>query len=167
MAGEIGSSTMPHKVNPIDFENSEGNLGIANAILQHLASKLPISRWQRDLTDSTVLRNLGVGLAHSLIAYEASLKGIGKLELNAARLAEDLDNCWEVLAEPVQTVMRRYAVENAYEKLKELTRGKGISAEALREFIDGLDIPEAAKAELRVMTPASYIGNAVAQAQRI
>ena len=167
VAGEIGSSTMPHKVNPIDFENSEGNLGIANAILQHLASKLPISRWQRDLTDSTVLRNLGVGLAHSLIAYEASLKGIGKLELNAARLAEDLDNCWEVLAEPVQTVMRRYAVENAYEKLKELTRGKGISAEALREFIDGLDIPEAAKAELRVMTPASYIGNAVAQAQRI
>ncbi|SDU41973.1 adenylosuccinate lyase [Geopseudomonas guangdongensis] len=167
VAGEIGSSTMPHKVNPIDFENSEGNLGIANAILQHLASKLPISRWQRDLTDSTVLRNLGVGLAHSLIAYEASLKGIGKLELNAARLAEDLDNCWEVLAEPVQTVMRRYAVENAYEKLKELTRGKGISAEALREFIDGLDIPEAAKAELRLMTPASYIGNAVAQAQRI
>lgn len=167
VAGEIGSSTMPHKVNPIDFENSEGNLGIANAIMQHLASKLPVSRWQRDLTDSTVLRNLGVGLAHSVIAYEASLKGIGKLELNAARLAEDLDNCWEVLAEPVQTVMRRYAVENAYEKLKELTRGKGISAEALREFIDTLDIPEAAKAELRVMTPASYIGNAVAQARRI
>ena len=167
VAGEIGSSTMPHKVNPIDFENSEGNLGIANAIMQHLASKLPISRWQRDLTDSTVLRNLGVGLAHSVIAYEASLKGIGKLELNAARVAEDLDNCWEVLAEPVQTVMRRYAVENAYEKLKELTRGKGISADALREFIDTLEIPEAAKAELRVMTPASYIGNAVAQAKRI
>ena len=167
VAGEIGSSTMPHKVNPIDFENSEGNLGIANAIMQHLASKLPVSRWQRDLTDSTVLRNLGVGLAHSLIAYEASLKGIGKLELNAARLADDLDNCWEVLAEPVQTVMRRYAVENAYEKLKELTRGKGISAAALRDFIDTLDIPEAAKAELRVMTPASYIGNAVAQAKRI
>ncbi len=167
VAGEIGSSTMPHKVNPIDFENSEGNLGIANALLQHLASKLPISRWQRDLTDSTVLRNLGVGLAHSLIAYEASLKGIGKLELNAARLAEDLDNCWEVLAEPVQTVMRRYAVENAYEKLKELTRGKGISPEALREFIDTLAIPEQAKAELRAMTPASYIGNAVAQAKRI
>ncbi|MNE26026.1 Adenylosuccinate lyase [compost metagenome] len=158
---------MPHKVNPIDFENSEGNLGIANALLQHLASKLPVSRWQRDLTDSTVLRNLGVGLAHSLIAYEASLKGIGKLELNAQRLAADLDACWEVLAEPVQTVMRRYAVENAYEKLKELTRGKGISAEALREFIDGLAIPEQAKAELRVMTPASYIGNAVAQAKRI
>ncbi len=167
VAGEIGSSTMPHKVNPIDFENSEGNLGIANAIMQHLASKLPVSRWQRDLTDSTVLRNLGVGLAHSLIAYEASLKGIGKLELNAARLAEDLDNCWEVLAEPVQTVMRRYAVENAYEKLKELTRGKGISPEALRQFIDTLEIPEQAKAELRVMTPASYIGNAVAQAKRI
>ncbi|MCQ4346510.1 adenylosuccinate lyase [Pseudomonas stutzeri] len=167
VAGEIGSSTMPHKVNPIDFENSEGNLGIANAIMQHLASKLPISRWQRDLTDSTVLRNLGVGLAHSVIAYEASLKGIGKLELNSARVAEDLDNCWEVLAEPVQTVMRRYAVENAYEKLKELTRGKGISADALREFIDTLEIPEAAKAELRVMTPASYIGNAAAQAKRI
>lgn len=167
VAGEIGSSTMPHKVNPIDFENSEGNLGIANAIMQHLASKLPISRWQRDLTDSTVLRNLGVGFAHSVIAYEASLKGIGKLELNAARLAEDLDNCWEVLAEPVQTVMRRYGIENPYEKLKELTRGKGISPEALREFIDGLDMPEAAKAELREMTPASYIGNAVAQAKRI
>ena len=167
VAGEIGSSTMPHKVNPIDFENSEGNLGIANAILQHLASKLPISRWQRDLTDSTVLRNLGVGIAHSVIAYEASLKGIGKLELNAARIAEDLDNCWEVLAEPVQTVMRRYAVENAYEKLKELTRGKGISPEALQNFIDGLEIPEAAKGELRALTPAGYIGNAAAQAKRI
>ena len=167
VAGEIGSSTMPHKVNPIDFENSEGNLGIANAIMQHLASKLPISRWQRDLTDSTVLRNLGVGFAHSVIAYEASLKGIGKLELNAARIAEDLDNCWEVLAEPVQTVMRRYAVENAYEKLKELTRGKGISASALAEFIETLEIPEQAKAELRQLTPANYIGNAVAQAKRI
>ena len=167
VAGEIGSSTMPHKVNPIDFENSEGNLGIANAILQHLASKLPISRWQRDLTDSTVLRNLGVGFAHSVIAYEASLKGIGKLELNAARIAEDLDNCWEVLAEPVQTVMRRYAVENAYEKLKDLTRGKGITPEALQAFIEGLDIPAQAKAELRQLTPANYIGNAVAQAKRI
>ena len=167
VAGEIGSSTMPHKVNPIDFENSEGNLGIANAILQHLASKLPISRWQRDLTDSTVLRNLGVGFAHSVIAYEASLKGIGKLELNAARIAEDLDNCWEVLAEPVQTVMRRYAVENAYEKLKDLTRGKGITPDALQAFIDGLDIPAEAKAELRQLTPAGYIGNAVAQAKRI
>ena len=167
VAGEIGSSTMPHKVNPIDFENSEGNLGIANAILQHLASKLPISRWQRDLTDSTVLRNLGVGFAHSVIAYEASLKGIGKLELNAARIAEDLDNCWEVLAEPVQTVMRRYAVENAYEKLKDLTRGKGITPDALQAFIDGLDIPAEAKAELGQLTPAGYIGNAVAQAKRI
>lgn len=167
VAGEIGSSTMPHKVNPIDFENSEGNLGIANAIFQHLASKLPISRWQRDLTDSTVLRNLGVGFAHSVIAYEASLKGIGKLELNAARIAEDLDACWEVLAEPVQTVMRRYGIENPYEKLKELTRGKGISAEALQVFIDGLDMPAEAKAELKKLTPANYIGNAAAQAKRI
>ena len=167
VAGEIGSSTMPHKVNPIDFENSEGNLGIANALFQHLASKLPISRWQRDLTDSTVLRNLGVGFAHSVIAYEASLKGIGKLELNAARIAEDLDACWEVLAEPIQTVMRRYAVENAYEKLKDLTRGKGITPDALQSFIDGLDIPAEAKAELRKLTPANYIGNAVAQAKRI
>lgn len=167
VAGEIGSSTMPHKVNPIDFENSEGNLGIANAIFQHLASKLPISRWQRDLTDSTVLRNLGVGFAHSVIAFEASLKGIGKLELNEVRIAEDLDACWEVLAEPVQTVMRRYGIENPYEKLKELTRGKGISAAALQTFIDSLDMPEAAKAELRQMTPASYIGNAAAQAKRV
>ena len=167
VAGEIGSSTMPHKVNPIDFENSEGNLGIANALLQHLASKLPISRWQRDLTDSTVLRNLGVGFAHSVIAYEASLKGIGKLELNAARIAEDLGACWEVLAEPIQTVMRRYAIENPYEKLKELTRGKGISPEALQAFIDDLDMPAEAKAELRKLTPANYIGNAAAQAKRI
>lgn len=167
VAGEIGSSTMPHKVNPIDFENSEGNLGIANAILQHLASKLPISRWQRDLTDSTVLRNLGVGFAHSVIAYEASLKGISKLELNAARIADDLDNCWEVLAEPVQTVMRRYAVENAYEKLKDLTRGKGITPDALLAFIDALQIPAEAKAELRKLTPASYIGNAGEQAKRV
>ncbi|MGM3388143.1 adenylosuccinate lyase [Stutzerimonas stutzeri] len=167
VAGEIGSSTMPHKVNPIDFENSEGNLGIANALLQHLASKLPISRWQRDLTDSTVLRNLGVGFAHSVIAYEATLKGIDKLELNAPRIAEDLDACWEVLAEPIQTVMRRYAVENPYEKLKELTRGKGISPEALQTFIDGLDIPADAKEALRKLTPAAYIGNAAAQAKRI
>ncbi|UVE16084.1 adenylosuccinate lyase [Pseudomonas sp. LS44] len=167
VAGEIGSSTMPHKVNPIDFENSEGNLGIANALLQHLASKLPISRWQRDLTDSTVLRNLGVGFAHSVIAYESSLKGISKLELNVQRIAEDLNACWEVLAEPVQTVMRRYGVENAYEKLKELTRGKGISAEALQQFIDGLEIPAEAKDQLRAMTPANYIGNAAAQAKRV
>lgn len=167
VAGEIGSSTMPHKVNPIDFENSEGNLGIANAIFQHLASKLPISRWQRDLTDSTVLRNLGVGMAHSVIAYEATLKGVGKLELNAAKIAEDLDHCWEVLAEPVQTVMRRYGIENPYEKLKDLTRGKGISAEALQTFIETLDLPEEAKVQLRALTPANYIGNAVAQAKRV
>lgn len=167
VAGEIGSSTMPHKVNPIDFENSEGNLGIANAIFQHLASKLPISRWQRDLTDSTVLRNLGVGIAHSVIAYEATLKGIGKLELNAAKIAEDLDRCWEVLAEPVQTVMRRYGIENPYEKLKDLTRGKGISAEALQTFIETLDLPEEAKVQLRALTPANYIGSAVAQAKRV
>ena len=167
VAGEIGSSTMPHKVNPIDFENSEGNLGIANAIFQHLASKLPISRWQRDLTDSTVLRNLGVGMAHSVIAYEATLKGVGKLELNAAKIAEDLDNCWEVLAEPVQTVMRRYGIENPYEKLKDLTRGKGISAEALQTFIETFDLPEEAKVQLRALTPANYIGNAGAQAKRV
>jgi adenylosuccinate lyase len=167
IAGEIGSSTMPHKVNPIDFENSEGNLGIANALFQHLASKLPISRWQRDLTDSTVLRNLGVGFAHSVIAYEASLKGISKLELNAQKIAADLDACWEVLAEPIQTVMRRYNIENPYEKLKELTRGKGISPEALQTFIDALDMPAEAKAELKKLTPANYIGNAVAQAKRI
>tara|TARA_R110000822_G_scaffold65249_6_gene159839 strand:- start:306 stop:1676 length:1371 start_codon:yes stop_codon:yes gene_type:complete len=167
IAGEIGSSTMPHKVNPIDFENSEGNLGIANAVLQHLASKLPISRWQRDLTDSTVLRNLGVGFAHSVIAYESTLKGISKLELNAQRIAEDLHNCWEVLAEPIQTVMRRYAVPDAYEKLKELTRGKGITPEALQAFVQALEIPEEAKQELKALTPANYIGNAVAQARRI
>ncbi len=167
VAGEIGSSTMPQKVNPIDFENSEGNLGIANAIFQHLASKLPISRWQRDLTDSTVLRNLGVGMAHSVIAYEATLKGVSKLELNAAKIAEDLDNCWEVLAEPVQTVMRRYGIENPYEKLKDLTRGKGISAEALQTFIETLDLPEEAKVQLRALTPANYIGNAGAQAKRV
>ena len=167
VAGEIGSSTMPHKVNPIDFENSEGNLGIANAILQHLASKLPISRWQRDLTDSTVLRNLGVGFAHGVIAYESTLKGISKLEVNAQRIAEDLNNSWEVLAEPVQTVMRRYAVPEAYEKLKELTRGKGITPAALQAFVDQLEIPNEAKLELKAMSPASYIGNAAAQARRV
>jgi adenylosuccinate lyase len=167
IAGEIGSSTMPHKVNPIDFENSEGNLGMANAILQHLASKLPVSRWQRDLTDSTVLRNLGVGFAHSLIAYESTLKGISKLELNAQRISDDLNATWEVLAEPIQTVMRRYAVPDAYEKLKELTRGKGITPQALLEFVEALDIPEQAKAELKKLTPANYIGSAVAQAKRV
>jgi adenylosuccinate lyase len=167
IAGEIGSSTMPHKVNPIDFENSEGNLGIANALFQHLASKLPVSRWQRDLTDSTVLRNLGVGLAHSLIAYQSTLKGISKLELNATRLNADLDNAWEVLAEPIQTVMRRYAIEEPYEKLKALTRGKTINATIMAEFIDGLELPQSVKDELKQLTPANYIGNAVAQAAAI
>ena len=167
IAGEIGSSTMPHKVNPIDFENSEGNLGIANALLQHLASKLPISRWQRDLTDSTVLRNLGVGLAHSLIAYQSTLKGISKLQLNAQRMDDDLNNAWEVLAEPIQTVMRRYAIEEPYEKLKALTRGKTINAEIMAEFIDSLDLPQSVKDELKTLTPANYIGNAVAQAAAI
>ncbi len=167
VAGEVGSSTMPHKVNPIDFENSEGNLGIANAIMTHLAQKLPISRWQRDLTDSTVLRNLGTGLGHSLIAYEATLKGVGKLELNEARLREDLDNAWEVLAEPIQTVMRRFGIEKPYEKLKELTRGKTINKELMATFIDSLQIPEEEKVRLRALTPASYIGNAAEQAKTI
>lgn len=167
IAGEIGSSTMPHKVNPIDFENSEGNLGIANAIMGHLSAKLPISRWQRDLTDSTVLRNLGVGLAHSLIAYQSTLKGISKLEINAPRLAADLDAAWEVLAEPIQTVMRRYGIESPYEKLKELTRGRAIDQATIEAFVETLDMPEAAKAELKALTPGTYIGNAVAQAKAI
>uniref|UniRef100_A6W0E4 Adenylosuccinate lyase n=1 Tax=Marinomonas sp. (strain MWYL1) TaxID=400668 RepID=A6W0E4_MARMS len=167
IAGEIGSSTMPHKVNPIDFENSEGNLGIANAIMGHLSAKLPISRWQRDLTDSTVLRNLGVGLAHSLIAYQATLKGISKLEINAARLEADLNNAWEVLAEPIQTVMRRYGIESPYEKLKELTRGRTIDQATIEAFVDTLEMPEQAKAELKALTPSTYIGNAVAQAKAI
>ena len=168
VAGEVGSSTMPHKVNPIDFENSEGNLGIANAIMQHLAAKLPISRWQRDLTDSTVLRNMGVGLGQSLIAYAATLKGIGKLEVSPARLEQDLDNAWEVLAEPIQTVMRRYGIEQPYEKLKALTRGQdGITKATLAEFIDGLQLPEAVKKELKQLTPATYTGNAKAQALAI
>jgi adenylosuccinate lyase len=161
IAGEIGSSTMPHKVNPIDFENSEGNLGLANAIFTHLAQKLPISRWQRDLTDSTVLRNLGVGVGYAIIAYTSTLKGISKLEVNRAALLAELDNNWEVLAEPVQTVMRRYAIEKPYEKLKELTRGKRINGEAMRAFIDGLEIPEDEKVRLKQMTPASYIGQAI------
>ncbi len=165
VAGEVGSSTMPHKVNPIDFENAEGNLGVANALFQHLAAKLPLSRWQRDLTDSTVLRNLGVGVAQSSIAYAALIKGIGKLQANPARLDADLDASWEVLAEPVQTVMRRYAIENPYEQLKALTRGSGISREKLREFIAALEIPEQAKQRLLEMTPASYVGNAEAQAR--
>jgi len=165
--GEVGSSTMPHKVNPIDFENSEGNLGIANALFSHLSAKLPISRWQRDLTDSTVLRNLGVGFAHSLIAYEATLKGLGKLEINPARLDDDLDHAWEVLAEPIQTVMRRYNIEKPYEKLKALTRGKAMTPEVIKNFVESLDIPEQAKAELMALTPGRYIGNAVDQAQNI
>ncbi|QFU00941.1 Adenylosuccinate lyase [Halomonas sp. THAF5a] len=167
VAGEIGSSTMPHKVNPIDFENSEGNLGLANAVLGHLAQKLPISRWQRDLTDSTVLRNLGVGLAYGMIAYQASLKGISKLEANPARLAEDLDNSWEVLAEPIQTVMRRYGIEKPYEKLKELTRGKRIDQTGFAAFIDTLELPAEVKSELKALSPASYIGNAEAQARNL
>jgi adenylosuccinate lyase len=166
-AGEIGSSTMPHKVNPIDFENSEGNLGLANATLRHLADKLPISRWQRDLTDSTVLRNIGVAFGYSLLAYDALIRGLDKLEVNPARLNEDLDNCWEVLAEPVQTVMRRFGIENPYEQLKELTRGKGITREALQTFIGGLSIPADAKERLLAMTPASYVGKAVELAKRI
>ena len=167
VAGEVGSSTMPHKVNPIDFENSEGNLGLANALLAHLATKLPISRWQRDLTDSTVLRNLGVGIGYSLIAYQSTLRGIGKLEADPVRLAADLDANWEVLAEPIQTVMRRYGVPEPYEKLKALTRGRRIDAAALQAFIDTLPIPASARAALRELTPASYIGNAVAQAQAL
>jgi adenylosuccinate lyase len=167
VSGEVGSSTMPHKVNPIDFENSEGNLGLANAVLEHMARKLPVSRWQRDLTDSTVLRNMGVGFGYSLMAYEAALKGLGKLELNPQRLAEDLDAAWEVLAEPIQTVMRRFAVPEAYEKLKALTRGQAMSADTLRAFVETLDIPQQAKTELLALTPASYIGNAAEQARAI
>lgn len=167
VAEEVGSSTMPHKVNPIDFENSEGNLGIANAVFEHLAMKLPVSRWQRDLTDSTVLRNVGVGAAHSLIAYEASLKGLNKLEINLAVITEDLAKHWEVLAEPVQTVMRRYGIEKPYEQLKELTRGKPIDEELLRRFISQLDIPEDAKHTLLEMTPLTYTGSAEAQARNV
>lgn len=167
IAGEVGSSTMPHKVNPIDFENSEGNLGLANAVFQHLASKLPISRWQRDLTDSTVLRNMGVGFGYCAIAYASVIKGLGKLEINEARIAQDLDNSWEVLAEPIQTIMRRYGVDEPYEKLKALTRGQTITADILSDFVETLDIPEAAKESIRKMTPANYIGNAIAQAKAI
>jgi adenylosuccinate lyase len=167
IAGEVGSSTMPHKVNPIDFENSEGNLGLANAIMSHLSEKLPISRWQRDLTDSTVLRNIGTGLAHSLIAYRATMKGIGKLELNAKAIDDDIDSCWEILAEPIQTVMRRYRIEKPYEKLKELTRGKQIDQQSVQDFVQTLTIPEAAKQELLQLTPRKYLGNAVEQARAI
>jgi adenylosuccinate lyase len=167
VVGEVGSSTMPHKVNPIDFENAEGNLGIANALLEHLAAKLPISRWQRDLTDSTVLRTLGVGLAHSLVAYQACLKGISKLEVNTAALEADLEENWEVLAEPIQTVMRRYGIEQPYEQLKALTRGQRVNQERLREFIAKLALPDEAKQQLLTLTPATYIGNAAAQASKI
>lgn len=167
VAGEIGSSTMPHKVNPIDFENSEGNLGLANAIFNHMASKLPVSRWQRDLTDSTVLRNMGVGMTYSLITYQATMKGLGKLELNPQRIKADLNNSWEVLAEPIQTVMRRYNIEEPYEKLKALTRGQTINRETLSTFVDTLDMPEQAKAELKELSPATYIGNAIEQAKNI
>ncbi|VFR35117.1 Adenylosuccinate lyase [plant metagenome] len=165
--GEVGSSTMPHKVNPIDFENSEGNLGLANATLRHLSEKLPVSRWQRDLTDSTVLRNLGVGLGYCMVAYDACLRGLGKLELNAVAVDADIDACWEVLAEPVQTVMRRYGLPQPYEQLKALTRGKGITEDALREFVQGLDLPAEPKARLLAMTPRSYVGLAVTLAQQV
>ena len=167
VAGEIGSSTMPHKVNPIDFENAEGNLGIANALFNHLSLKLPVSRWQRDLTDSTVLRNLGVGFAHSLISYQSLLKGLNKLEVNADVIEADLDSSWEVLAEPIQTVMRRYGIENPYEKLKELTRGKAITQQAFQEFIQTLDIPEDARNKLLALTPMNYIGNAIEQTKSL
>ncbi len=167
VAGEIGSSTMPHKVNPIDFENAEGNLGLANALFGHLAQKLPVSRWQRDLTDSTVLRNMGVGVAYTLIALNSAMRGVAKLEANETRLLEDLNDNWEVLAEPIQTVMRRYGIDKPYEKLKELTRGQRVDQAGMQAFIDGLDLPDAAKAELKAMTPASYIGNATEQARRI
>lgn len=167
IAGEVGSSTMPHKVNPIDFENSEGNLGLANAILNHLSQKLPVSRWQRDLTDSTVLRNLGVGLAHGVIAYQSSLKGLNKLQVNPEKIMSDLDNAWEIMAEPIQTVMRRYNIDEAYEKLKALTRGNDMNQASIQQFVQTLEIPEQAKSALLELTPATYIGNAVAQAKAI
>jgi len=160
VAGEVGSSTMPHKVNPIDFENSEGNIGIANALLEHFAAKLPVSRWQRDLSDSTVMRNLGLGFGYSVLAFESSLKGIGKLEVDGERIAADLDAAWEVLAEAIQTVMRRYGVAEPYEKLKELTRGRRMDAATIREFVSSLDIPDEAREALLELTPATYIGNA-------
>ena len=164
--GEIGSSTMPHKVNPIDFENAEGNLGLANALLRHLSEKLPISRWQRDLTDSTVLRNMGVALGYAILAHQSLQTGLGKLQLNEERLAEDLDHAWEVLAEPIQTVMRRYGVQGAYEKLKEVTRGKTVQAADLHHLIRGLEIPESEKERLLAMTPGSYVGKAAELARR-
>ena len=165
--GEVGSSTMPHKVNPIDFENSEGNLGLANALFEHLGAKLPVSRWQRDLTDSTVIRNLGVGVGHSVLAYSSALRGIGKLEADAGRMAADLDATWEVLAEPIQTVMRRYGVPEPYEKLKELTRGQAVTGDTLRAFCAKLDMPPDALSSLAALTPAGYAGNAAQQAAAI
>jgi len=167
VAGEIGSSTMPHKVNPIDFENAEGNLGIANALFSHLAMKLPISRWQRDLTDSTVLRTLGVGFAHSSIAYQSALRGLSKLDINPAALEDDLNNNWEVLAEPIQTVMRKYGIEKPYEKLKELTRGKSVDQKIMQDFVNSLDMPQEGKDLLLNMTPMNYIGNAIEQTNNI
>jgi adenylosuccinate lyase len=167
IAGEVGSSTMPHKVNPIDFENSEGNLGLGNALLNHLAEKLPISRWQRDLTDSTVLRNQGSAFGYCLIGWESLIKGLSKLEANPDKMLEDLDNNWEVLAEPIQTVMRRYQIDGAYEKLKELSRGNRLDAAQVKSFIETLDIPDEAKQLLIELTPASYIGNAIEQAKNI
>jgi adenylosuccinate lyase len=167
IAGEIGSSTMPHKVNPIDFENSEGNIGLANAMFAHLASKLPVSRWQRDLTDSTVLRNLGVGVGYAVIAYQSTLKGISKLQINEQSLLDELDNNWELLAEPVQTVMRRYGIEKPYEKLKDLTRGKKVNQQIMADFIDTLSLPEHAKLQLKALTPANYIGRAIAFVEQL
>ena len=167
VAGEVGSSTMPHKINPIDFENSEGNLGVANALLNHLSAKLPISRWQRDLSDSTAIRNIGSGLAYSLIAYRSTIKGLGKLELNSEAIDRDIDDCWEILAEPIQTVMRRYGIHEPYEKLKELTRGKKLDESKIRDFIGTLDIPDSAKSELIKLKPREYLGSAVKQAEEI
>jgi len=165
--GEVGSSTMPHKVNPIDFENAEGNMGMANAIFDHLALKLPISRWQRDLTDSTVLRNMGTGFSYTSIALQSMKRGLSKLEANEARLLEDLNQNWEVLAEPIQTVMRRYGIENPYEKLKDLTRGQRLNQQGMQDFIDSLALPESVKADLKALKPSTYIGNAIAQAKEI
>jgi adenylosuccinate lyase len=167
VAGEVGSSTMPHKVNPIDFENAEGNLGLANALLDHMSAKLPVSRWQRDLTDSTVMRNLGTGLGYSLVAYQSLSRGIAKLELNTSAIDADIDACWEILAEPIQTVMRRYRIEQPYEKLKALTRGKAIDEATLKDFIQSLDIPQSAKEALIALRPRTYLGNAAAQAREI
>jgi adenylosuccinate lyase len=165
--GEVGSSTMPHKVNPIDFENAEGNFGLANAFLSHLSQKLPISRWQRDLTDSTVLRNMGVAIGYTLVGYDSLLRGLGKLEANPDALHEDLESAWEVLAEPIQTVMRRYGLPHPYERLKSLTRGKGITRETLRQFIETLEVPDAEKKRLLAMTPAGYVGKAGELAERV